>query len=128
MIAQITNGIKVSVQTEFQNEFSNAEESHFVFTYRILIENNSPNTIQVLRRQWFIHDLLEQIREVNGDGIVGQQPVLEPGESPAYVSGCNLRSGIGKMYGFYEMERVLNGALFSVSIPEFVMVASWRLN
>ncbi|HEX5172141.1 MAG TPA: ApaG domain, partial [Cyclobacteriaceae bacterium] len=67
-------------------------------------------------------------REVEGDGVVGQQPVLEPGQTHQYVSGCNLKSGIGKMVGEYLMERIVDGVKLTVNIPAFVMVAPLRLN
>jgi len=128
MIAQVTDGVKVTVQTEYQNDYSNASEAHFVFTYKILIENKSSYTIQLLRRHWHIFDALGENREVEGEGVVGQQPILEPGDFHEYVSGCNLKSGIGKMMGDYEMERIVDGLLFKVKIPEFTMIVPWRLN
>jgi len=128
MTAQVTDGVKVTVETEYQNDYSNTAESHFVFTYKILIENNSSYTLQLLRRHWEIFDLLGPIREVDGEGVVGQQPVLEPGEFHEYVSGCNLKSGIGKMVGTYEMERIVDGVIIDINIPEFTMIVPWRLN
>jgi ApaG protein len=128
MIAQITQGVKVSVETEYQPSYSSPSQYHYVFTYRITIENQSDFTIQLMRRQWFIHDAGFQPREVEGEGVVGQQPVLEPGQSHQYVSGCNLKSGIGKMVGTYLMERIVDGTSFRVNIPEFIMVAPLRLN
>ena len=101
---------------------------HYVFTYRISIENNSQHTVQLLRRHWYIHDANTLVREVEGEGVVGQQPVLEAGESHEYVSGCNLKSGMGKMYGNYLMERVIDGKKFKVKIPEFTMFAPFKLN
>lgn len=128
MIAQITDGVRVSVDSEYQREYSDPSKAHFVFTYKILIENNSPYTLQLLRRHWFIYDSLFPIREVEGEGVVGQQPILEPGDFHEYVSGCNLRSGMGKMVGRYQMERMINGDIVSVAIPEFSMCVPWLLN
>ena len=128
MIAEITKGVKVSVETEYQPSYSSPSQYHYVFTYRITIENQSEFTIQLMRRHWFIHDAGFNQREVEGDGVVGQQPVLEPGQTHQYVSGCNLKSGIGKMVGTYEMERIVDGSNFRVKIPEFMMVAPVRLN
>jgi ApaG protein len=68
------------------------------------------------------------MREVEGEGVVGQQPVLEPGQSHQYVSGCNLKSGLGKMTGTYTMERIIDGSKLQVIIPEFTMIAPLRLN
>ena len=128
MLTEITEGIKVTVETEYQPHYSSPSQYHYVFTYRIAIENTSEHTIQLLKREWQIHDAGFSIREVEGDGVVGQQPVLEPGEHHQYVSGCNLKSGLGKMAGFYLMERVVDGIKFKVKIPEFVLVAPSRLN
>lgn len=128
MLAQITQGVKVSVTTEFQGDYSNPEENHFVFTYKIRIENNSSNTIQLQRRRWYIIDILGVNREVEGEGVIGQQPIIEPGEFHEYVSGCNLTSGIGKMVGTYQMERLIDGSLFSVLVPEFTMIVPWSQN
>lgn len=128
MIAEITKGVKVSVETEYQPSYSSPSQYHYVFTYRITIENQSEFTLQLMRRHWNIHDAGFNQREVEGDGVVGQQPVLEPGQTHQYVSGCNLKSGIGKMVGTYEMERIVDGSKFEVNIPEFIMVAPLRLN
>jgi ApaG protein len=128
MITEITQGIKVSVETEYQPTYSSPSQYHYVFTYRITIENQSEYTIQLLRRHWHIHDAGFTPREVEGDGVVGQQPVLEPGQNHQYVSGCNLKSGIGKMVGAYQMERIVDGIKFEVIVPEFTMIAPIRLN
>ena len=128
MVTEITKGVKISVETEYQKDYSSPSQYHYVFTYRISIENNSDHTIQLLRRHWFIHDANGTLREVEGEGVVGKQPVLEPGQMHQYVSGCNLKSGIGKMYGTYLMEKVLDGTQFKVNIPQFTMIAPFRLN
>jgi ApaG protein len=116
------------VETEYQPAYSSPSQHHYVFTYRIGIENQSEFTIQLLKRKWFIHDAGFYPREVEGDGVVGLQPVIEPGQFHQYVSGCNLKSGIGKMAGSYIMERVIDGARVEVKIPEFILVAPQRLN
>ena len=128
MVTEITEGVKVSVETEYQPAYSSPSQYHYVFTYRVTIENQSESTIQLLSRHWNIHDAALLIREVDGEGGVGQQPVLEPGENHQYVSGCNLKSGIGKMCGSFLMEKMVDGQLFNVQIPEFTMVAPFKLN
>lgn len=128
MVTEITQGIKVSVETEYQPGYSSPSQHHYVFTYRITIENQSEYTIQLLRRHWHINDAGFMSREVEGEGIVGQQPILEPGQSHQYVSGCNLKSGIGKMHGTYLMERIMDGTKLQVNIPAFTMIAPLRLN
>ncbi len=114
--------------TEYQPEYSSPSQAHYVFTYRITIENEGPSTVQLLRRHWIIYDAHGMAREVEGEGVVGQQPILEPGETHEYVSGCNLRSSLGKMGGTYLMERIIDGKQFRVNIPEFTMVVPYRLN
>ncbi len=128
MIADIAKRVKVSVETEYQPEYSNPAQHHFVFTYRITIENKSDKTIQLKTRHWEIIDATYPNREVEGEGVVGKQPILEPGQSHQYVSGCNLRSGIGKMKGHYSMEKLIDGKQFDVIIPEFTMVVPIKLN
>lgn len=128
MVTAVTKGVKVTVETEYQPEYSSPSQYHYVFTYRITIENRSPHTIQLLRRKWFIHDVNSRVRIVEGEGVVGQQPIIEPGEQHQYISGCNLKSGIGKMHGSYQMEQLYDGSKFQVNIPEFKMIFPHKLN
>ncbi len=128
MVAAITEGIKISVRTEYQPEYSSPYNMHYVFIYKILIENTSDYTVQLLRRHWLIYDTDSSIKEVEGEGVVGQQPILESGDSHSYVSGCNLKSSIGKMKGTYTMERIIDGKKFEVTIPEFNLIAPFRYN
>src|SRR5690554_8165682 len=104
MVTEITHGVKVSVSTSYQPEYSSPGQAHFVFTYRILIETTSEYTVQLLKRHWYIHNANGLVREVKSDGVVGQQPVLESGESHEYVSGCNIKTELGKMLSTYLME------------------------
>ncbi len=128
MITEITKGIKVSVEAEYKAEYSSPSQYHYVFTYKITIVNESASTMQLLRRHWHIHDVPSRKKEVEGEGVVGQQPILEPGDSYEYVSGCNLKSGVGKMYGTYLMERIVDGKKVKVNIPEFTLVVPFKLN
>lgn len=128
MISKITEGVRVTIETEYQQEYSSPMQAHYVFTYRINIENYSEYTIRLLRRHWFIYDANGLIREVEGEGVVGQQPTLEPGTAHQYVSGCNLQTEMGKMRGTYLMERIVDGKQFSVIIPEFILIAPFKLN
>ena len=124
----VTAGVKVTVKTEYQPSYSSPYQEHFVFTYRIRIENNSENTVQLLRRQWFIFDTNGTVKEVEGEGVIGQQPILESGEVHEYISGCHLKTSIGKMMGSYLMEKIVDGRQFHVEIPEFNLIAPFRLN
>lgn len=124
MVTAITEGISVSVEVTYQTEFSNPNQHHFVFTYKVTIENRSSSTFQLMRRKWEIFDAAESPKTVEGNGVVGQQPILEPGDSHSYVSGCNLKSGLGKMKGVYYMEKISDGRNIEVVVPEFQMIAS----
>lgn len=128
MVTAITQGIKISVETMYQDEYSNPAHEQFMFAYRIEIENLSDYTIQLLRRQWFIFDSAGTIKEVEGAGVVGVQPVLEPGQVHAYVSGCQISTDIGSMKGNYSMIRVATDTPFKVDIPEFPLIVPYRLN
>ncbi len=128
MQTRVTNGIRVSVVSQYEPDYSSPVQQHYVFTYRILIENSSDYTVQLLSRHWYIYDSNGKIVEVEGEGVVGQQPVLEPGEYHQYVSGSNLKTSIGKMKGYYLMQRVFDEAKFEVEIPEFTLIVPYKLN
>ncbi|HIY74704.1 MAG TPA: Co2+/Mg2+ efflux protein ApaG [Candidatus Sphingobacterium stercorigallinarum] len=128
MTTQITSGIKISVITRYQPEYSNPDSEHFMFAYRITIENLSDYTIQLVRRHWNIYDSIGSNKQVDGEGVVGEQPVLAPGDVHQYMSGCNLKSDMGFMEGYYEMIRELDNSIFHVHIPRFQLIADYRLN
>jgi ApaG protein len=128
MVTAITQGIKISVETMYQDEYSNPVNEHFMFAYRINIENLSDYAIQLKRRQWFIFDSSGTQREVEGEGVVGLQPIMEPGQSHSYVSGCHLTTDIGSMSGNYLMQRLADSTEFTVEIPEFELIVPYRLN
>ena len=128
MDTKTTEGVKVTVTTNYLPDYSSPVQQHYVFAYKITIENNSEFTVKLLRRHWYIHDATGSVREVEGEGVVGQQPTLEPGESHEYVSGCNLKTGMGKMRGTYLMERLVDGKQFYVTIPDFVLIVPYKLN
>ncbi len=127
-VTLVTHGVKVTVQAEFQYDHSNPDQRYFLFSYRVIIENNSEYVVKLLRRHWFIFDSCSEYREVEGEGVVGQQPVLTPGEVYEYESACNLNTDIGKMNGTYLMMREMDGAQFYVNIPEFELMMPARLN
>lgn len=125
---QVTHGIKITVETKFHTEHSDAGNRHFLFLYGITIENKSDYTVQLISRHWDIFDSTSENSEVDGDGVVGEQPVLEPGEVFEYESACSLTTDIGKMSGTYLMERKTDKARFYVTIPEFELIVPQRLN
>tara|TARA_R110002124_G_scaffold57700_1_gene161239 strand:+ start:11032 stop:11502 length:471 start_codon:yes stop_codon:yes gene_type:complete len=124
MVTATTEGVKISVEATYQKEFSNPSLHHYVFTYKVTIKNCNPFTIQLLRRKWEIHDAAETVKLVEGEGVVGQQPVLEPGNVHTYLSGCTIRSGMGKMMGEFYVEKLNDGKLLTVTIPEFQLIAN----
>ncbi|GGI26849.1 Co2+/Mg2+ efflux protein ApaG [Pedobacter mendelii] len=128
MVTAITDGVKVSVETIYQPEYSNPANEHFMFAYRVEISNLSDYPVQLMRRQWFIFDSNSSRRQIEGEGVVGLQPIINPGESHVYVSGCNLKTDIGSMKGTYLMKRIVDDAEFEVGIPEFQLIAPYKLN
>ena len=128
MTSKISGGVKVSVETFYQPEYSNPMNSEFMFAYRITLENHNPFPIKLHRRNWHIFDSNGSHREVEGEGVVGVQPTIETGESYQYVSGCNLRTEMGKMNGSYQMENLNNKAMFQVDIPSFEMIVPMKNN
>lgn len=128
MVTATTAGIKISVESTYQVEYSNPDNMHFMFAYRITIENTSNYTVQLISRHWEIFDSIGTRQVVNGEGVVGEQPILEPGQSHQYVSGCNLKSEIGYMEGYYTMLRIIDGVFFEVDIPNFQLITPYKLN
>lgn len=128
MITNITEGVKISVETFYQPDYSQPMNAEYMFAYRIIIQNESEFTVKLLRRHWYIYDSNGALREVEGEGVIGQQPVIEPQQSHQYVSGCHLKTEMGKMHGTYLMERIIDGKFFYVNIPEFQLIAPFKLN
>ena len=118
MATATTNGVRVDVEALFLPEQSDVVRDRYVFAYRIVITNESEDTVQLMRRHWYIHESSGNVREVEGEGVVGEQPVLEPGASHEYTSGAVLETPAGKMHGTYLMH-LESGDAFDVYIPEF---------
>lgn len=128
MVSKISEGVEISVETFYQSDYSNPMNHEFMFAYRITIENHNAFTVQLLQRHWYIFDSNGEHREVEGEGVVGLQPIIQPGEQFQYVSGCNLKTEMGKMQGHYTMENQNNKQKFDVNIPAFEMVVPNKLN
>jgi ApaG protein len=111
-----TDGIRVRVDSEFSPEHSNPEQWFFLYTIRI--SNEGSETAQLLSRHWIIRDATGRIEEVKGPGVVGEQPIIEPGESFEYTSGCPLPTPFGSMEGTYEMV-TQGGIRFDAEIAQF---------
>ncbi|MGY3054468.1 ApaG protein [Pedobacter sp. UYEF25] len=128
MTTAITEGVKVSVETIFQPEYSNPGSDHFMFAYRVEISNLTENSVKLLSRHWYIFDSNSTKKEIEGEGVVGMQPVIDPGETHVYVSGCNLKTDLGSMKGYFTMKRLADNVLIDVDIPEFLLIAPYKLN
>jgi len=128
MPTAITNDIRITVETAYQNNRNFNANGEHMFAYKITIQNRGDFTIKLLRRHWFIIDINNEKSEVEGEGVVGIQPVLEPNESYQYVSGCAIQSEFGKMHGSYLMERQIDGKRFEVTIPMFQLIAPFKFN
>lgn len=118
MYTETTRGITVTVQPVYLEDQSSPAEGHYVWAYRVRIENHGDETVQLKRRHWKITDAIGRVQEVQGAGVVGEQPVLQPGESYEYTSGTPLQTPSGIMMGAYQMEAE-DGEKFDVSIPAF---------
>lgn len=128
MVTQITKGIKISVETSFEGTFFKNQHINFAFGYKITIENQSKDTVQLTARHWQIYDSLNDIEVVDGEGVIGKKPVLKPGDSHTYSSGCLLISPIGSMRGYYDMINFTTTRKFRVYIPTFKLYAPFALN
>ncbi|PWT74218.1 MAG: Co2+/Mg2+ efflux protein ApaG [Bacteroidetes bacterium] len=128
MANKISEGVEINVETFYQPDYSNPVSGEFMFAYRITIENHNSFPIKLHRRHWHIFDSNGSNREVEGEGVVGVQPVLNPGERYQYVSGCNLRTEMGKMHGTYTMENLNNKKTFEVNIPVFEMIVPFKMS
>jgi ApaG protein len=117
--AQTTRDVCVSVRAFFLADQSRPDESHFFWAYRVRIENRGRESVQLLRRTWQITDARGRTQHVNGAGVVGEQPLLEPGESFEYTSGTPLETPSGFMVGAYHMIVPSSGENFDVAIPAF---------
>lgn len=118
MYQATTRAIQVTVTPAYQEEQSSPGENRYVWAYHIRIENHGTETVQLLNRYWHITDSLGHVEEVRGPGVVGEQPVLRPGEAYEYTSGCPLSTPSGIMLGSYEMQST-DGNQFQVEIPAF---------
>lgn len=118
MYCATTHGIEVTVEPYYLEAHSEPEKSHYVWSYRVTIANNSDKTVQLETRYWHITDATGAVEEVRGPGVVGEQPILNPGDSFQYSSGCPLTTPSGIMQGNYQM-RDETGYKFDVDIPAF---------
>jgi ApaG protein len=123
----VTHGIRVEVLARHSPENSRPQEGEWVFQYTVRITNLSSETVQLLSRHWIITDGLEHVEEVRGPGVVGEQPVLAPGESFKYSSWCPLKTPTGMMHGTYRMVRP-GGDQFDIEIAPFGLKARYTVH
>lgn len=118
MYSETTRSLTVTVQPIYLEDQSSPSDNHFVWAYRVRIENGGQETVQLLRRHWKITDAIGRIQEVKGAGVVGEQPVLQPGDAYEYTSGTPLSTPSGIMEGTYQME-TQDGERFDIAVPAF---------
>ncbi len=123
----VTHGIRVEVLARYSPENSRPPEGQWVFQYTVRITNQGTETVQLVSRHWIITDAMEDTQEVKGPGVVGEQPVLEPGRSFQYSSWCPLTTPMGMMHGTYQMVRS-DGGQFDIEIAPFALKAAYTVN
>lgn len=128
MTKTLTHGIEISVDCKYWPEQSSPKDNLYFFIYYITIENKSSETMQLIKRHWDIFDSINEKRMVDGIGVVGETPIIEPGEKYEYNSGCNLVSEIGFMKGYYTMKKLMDGTEVDVEIPQFNLIVPAKLN
>lgn len=122
-----TRGIRIRVKTEYRPDHSSLKQRRWFFAYTIRISNEGVRTVQLLNRSWIITNAEGHVEIVQGAGVVGEQPVIEPGKSFEYTSGCPLGTPFGSMHGHYEMATP-DGERFEVEIPSFVLRMPGSMN
>lgn len=122
-----TRGVRVRVRAEFSPEHSSPADDRWFFLYTVAIANDGPETVQLVTRHWIITDGGGQVEEVRGPGVVGRQPILEPGDSFEYTSGCPLRVPMGSMQGSYQMVTT-TGEQFDAQIAPFTLKAPYTVH
>ncbi|MGO9012121.1 MAG: Co2+/Mg2+ efflux protein ApaG [Bryobacteraceae bacterium] len=123
----VTNSIRVEVMSRHSPENSRPHQGEWVFEYTVRITNQGSETVQLLSRHWIITDASEHTEEVSGPGVVGEQPVLAPGELFQYSSWCPLKTPMGRMRGTYQMARA-DGTQFDIEIAPFALRAAYTVN
>jgi len=126
MSEALTRGIRVEVLSQHSPENSRPAQGEWVFQYTVRITNQSAETVQLVSRHWIITDALEQVEEVRGPGVVGEQPTLAPGEGFQYSSWCPLKTPTGMMHGTYQMVSA-SGGKFDIEIAPFALKARYTI-
>lgn len=124
----LTRGIRVTVESHYVPSHSSPAEKRYVFAYRVRIANEGHSTVQLRTRHWIIRHGDGRVEEVRGPGVVGEEPVLEPGAKYEYTSGCRLETPRGSMKGSYHFETKGGGGEFDADIAEFALELPFSLN
>ena len=122
-----TRGIRVQVRSQYLPERSTPRENQYLFAYHIRVSNEGDETAQLVSREWIINDADGHVERVNGPGVVGEQPVLGPGDSFEYTSFCPLKTAVGTMQGHYQMVTA-SGESFDAAIAPFTLAIPYALN
>ena len=120
-----TDGVHITVTPRFVSEQSDPDNSRFFWAYQVVIRNKSPFAVQLITRHWTITDGNGAVQDVRGPGVVGEQPIIAPGDQFQYVSGCPLTTPTGMMVGIYEMRRQ-NGEMFDAQVPMFSLDSPYQ--
>ena len=123
-----TKGIEILVSNWFREDLSNESDSNFFYNYEITIRNRLTYSVQLLSREWHVVHLLHGVSTVTGEGVVGEKPILMPGEAFTYVSGCELINSMGKMYGKFFFKDLTSKKIFYADIPSFNLIFPALLN
>jgi ApaG protein len=123
----VTHNVSVEVLSQYSAENSKPQQGDWVFQYTVRITNKGAETVQLISRHWIITDAAEDVNEVKGPGVVGEQPVLAPGESFQYSSWCQLKTPMGTMRGTYQMVRT-SGEKFDIEIAPFALKARYTVH
>ncbi len=122
-----TDNVRVEVLSRYSIENSQPLQGAWVFQYTVRITNQGAETVQLLSRHWIITDALDHTEEVRGPGVIGEQPILAPGESFKYSSWCPLKTPTGTMHGTFQMVRA-NGSRFDIEVAPFALKAPYAVN
>jgi ApaG protein len=128
MKTALGSGIEIEVTNKYVRNAVVPGSSKFLFSYEVSIFNKNDFDIKLLRRYWRIVDLKTKVREIEGEGVIGETPIIESGGSYFYSSACDFETEMGKMSGYYLMENQANGSYFTVLIPDFTLSVPYRLN
>lgn len=128
MFTATTSDIEIQVATHFAAEHSVPFSEEYLFAYHIRITNHGSTSIQVMAREWHIHDGVANKRLVEGAGLVGKQPHIAPGHTHEYVSYCNLKYPFGKMHGLFYAIRKSDGQVLALEVPAFTLLLPDLLN